>query len=318
MHLTPETYEQITTESESRRILVDEQSDKIVTMESNLRNKVQELFVLGTSFNSLKKDNERTRESLADAKTVLEQTEIVLAHTRQNLGEESQLRKAYQQSEERLAGIGEALIETLNTTNDHTNRLHSKLRRRSDLQSINREKWKVSQAHIAETTLGVCSQIGTLRDQQEKLIGSLTNRVRCFVETELHKLRASQVFVQTKEVAFKNSESDMNAQTCRVREDMNHVLDDIGTLQKDVKQRVRLSLNDLSTAAQHMINSLVAGLDSFRDQIEHSYNSLEQESIGVFDDLVNKMNEQQAEVDKLRQQVALANAKYLDSRKAFH
>ncbi|SMY30119.1 unnamed protein product [Zymoseptoria tritici ST99CH_1A5] len=318
VHLTPETYEQITTESESRRILVDEQSDKIVTMESNLRNKVQELFVLGTSFNSLKKDNERTRESLADAKTVLEQTEIVLAHTRQNLGEESQLRKAHQQSEERLAGIGEALIETLNTTNDHTNRLHSKLRRRSDLQSINREKWKVSQAHIAETTLGVCGQIGTLRDQQEKLIGSLTNRVRCFVETELHKLRASQVFVQTEEVAFKNSESDMNAQTCRVREDMNHVLDDIGTLQKDVKQRVRLSLNDLSTAAQHMINGLVAGLDSFRDQIEHSYNSLEQESIGVFDDLVNKMNEQQAEVDKLRQQVALANAKYLDSRKAFH
>lgn len=110
----------------------------------------------------------------------------------------------------------------------------------------------------------------------------------------------------------------MNAQTCRVREDMNYVLDNIGTLQKDVKQRVRLSLNDLSTAAQYIINSLVAGLDSFRDQIEHSYNSLEQESIGVFNDLVNKINKQQAEVDKLRQQVVLANAKYLDSRKAFY
>lgn len=95
VHLIPKTYEQITTESESRRILVDKQSDKIVTIESNLRNKVQELFVLSTSFNSLKKDNERTRESLADAKTVLKQTEIVLAYTRQNLREESQLRKAY-------------------------------------------------------------------------------------------------------------------------------------------------------------------------------------------------------------------------------
>lgn len=92
----------------------------------------------------------------------------------------------------------------------------------------------------------------------------------------------------------------MNAQTCRVREDINYVLDNIGILQKDIKQRVRLSLNDLSTVAQHIINSLVAGLDSFRDQIEHSYNSLEQESISVFDDLVNKMNKQQAEVDKLR------------------
>ncbi|KAK3046245.1 hypothetical protein LTS18_013411, partial [Coniosporium uncinatum] len=43
VYLTAETYEEITTESESRRILSEEQKDKLDTMEVNLRNKVEEL-----------------------------------------------------------------------------------------------------------------------------------------------------------------------------------------------------------------------------------------------------------------------------------
>ena len=55
----------MTEESESRKILSEEQAARIETMEANLRNKVQEL-----NFTLLKKDNEGTRQLLDDTKGV--------------------------------------------------------------------------------------------------------------------------------------------------------------------------------------------------------------------------------------------------------
>ena len=78
VYLTQETYDEITTESESRRILANEQRDKIETQECNLKNKIQELFSLTTTFKILKDDNEATKLILDNTKGLLEKTEIVL------------------------------------------------------------------------------------------------------------------------------------------------------------------------------------------------------------------------------------------------
>ena len=93
VYLSNENYEEITVESESRRILSEEQKARIETMEANLRNKVQELFSLTTNFTVLKRDHEVTRQALEDTNEVLVKTDIVLANTRQNLADEKILRK---------------------------------------------------------------------------------------------------------------------------------------------------------------------------------------------------------------------------------
>src|SRR5436190_6761033 len=85
VYLSTDAYEEMTIESESRRILSEEQRAKIETMEVNLRNKVQELFSLTSNFNSLKKDNESTSAALDDAQDDLLKTELVLRDTKRNL-----------------------------------------------------------------------------------------------------------------------------------------------------------------------------------------------------------------------------------------
>lgn len=55
VYLSTESFEEMVGESESRRILSEEQHARIETMEVNLRNKVQELFSLTNNFNILKK-----------------------------------------------------------------------------------------------------------------------------------------------------------------------------------------------------------------------------------------------------------------------
>ncbi|KYG41463.1 hypothetical protein M433DRAFT_158994 [Acidomyces richmondensis BFW] len=316
VYLTAETYEEITTVSESRRILSEEQKDRIETMEANLRNKVQELFILTTNFHTLKKDIERTRECLEGTKNVLEKTEIVLAHTRRNLAEETAIRKAHQQTEEKLAEIGEDLLSSLGTTTDHVNRLHSKLRRRSDLQSLNRTKWADSQTQVSETTLAVEDRIEALKAQQESLIAALSSRMQSFVSDELQQLQASQGLLEEKAAAFRISEREVNAQTGKAKDEMNHVLEEVKSLRQEVKQKVGSGLHDLSAAAQRISAGIAAELGGFHDQLEQSYISLGKEFKGVFEGLIKKMNEQQSESESLREQIVQANMNFVQAGQA--
>ncbi|EMC94377.1 hypothetical protein BAUCODRAFT_35587 [Baudoinia panamericana UAMH 10762] len=313
VYLTTETYEEMTTESESRRILAAEQKDKIETIESNLRNKVQELFSLTNTFHSLKRDTEQTRMMLEGTKSVLEKTEIVLHHTRQHLEEETELREAHERTEERLAAVGEDLLGTLGTTTEHVGRLHEKLRRRSELQGTNRMRWKESRMRVVESTVGVEERIEELRLRQQGSVMALTERMRVYVEDELRELQVSRDMLATKTAAFESSQAEVMAQRTESKDEMDRVLEGIGTLRADVKDKVGEGLNHLSAAAQRISAGIAAELDGFHSQLQDAYASLGKEFKNIFDGLIKRMSEQQEEVQRLRQQIRQANATFVEA-----
>lgn len=316
VYLTSERYEEITTESESRRILADEQRDKIETMEANLRNKVTELFALTNNFQSLKRNNEETRMHLQGTKSILEKTEIVLAHTKKSLSEETELRKAHQETEGKLTEMGQDLLGTLGTTTDHIGRLHSKLRRRSELQNQNRGKWSDSQGLVSDTTMSVEERIEALRSQQEALLAGLSGRMQSFVSDEMRELESSQTFLQEKAASFERSEAEVDTQTAKSKDDLNEVLEEIRTLREDVKQKVGAGLNDLSAAAQRISAGISTELDAFHGQLQDSYVSLGREFKTIFSDLIARMEDQKAEAHRLREQMAAANSAFMQAGQA--
>ncbi|EAT91906.2 hypothetical protein SNOG_00411 [Parastagonospora nodorum SN15] len=316
VYLTQENYEEITTISESRRILSEEQRDKLETMELNLRNKVEDLFKLTTSFQTLKKDNEQTQMALEGTKGILEKTEIVLEHTRQNLTEETELRKAHQKTESELADIGQDMISTLGKTTSDIDGLRSKIRRKSELQSQNRRNWTSSQTTVLDTTRLVEDRIEEFQQQQEQLMASLSDRMQDFVRDELAKLGASQSFLQEKMEAYQVSEQEVNEQTTKSRDDMNEVLEEIKTLREDVKLKIGAGLDELSAAAETISASIITELEAFHTQVHSSYASLGRDFKTTFDDLVKDLNEQQAENERLHQQVLDANAALVKANKS--
>ena len=316
VYLTQENYEEITTISESRRILSEEQRDRLETMEVNLRNKVEDLFKLTTSFQTLKKDNEQTQLALDGTKGILEKTEIVLEHTRQNLSEETELRKAHEKTESRLADIGKDMISTLSKTTSDIEGLRSKIRRKSELQSQNRRNWNSSQSQVVDTTRMVEDRIEEFQQQQEQLMNTLSERMQAFVRDELEKLGASQSFLQEKMEAYYVSEQEVNEQTAQSRDHMNEVLEEIKTLREDVKQKIGAGLDELSAAAETISANIITELEAFHTQVHTSYASLGKAFKGTFDDLVKNLNDQQAENDRLHQQVIDANATLIEANKA--
>ncbi|KAI9708964.1 MAG: kinesin motor protein cin8 [Bogoriella megaspora] len=316
VYLTTENYEQIVTESDSRRILSEEQKDKIETMETNLRNKVQELFSLTTNFNHLKKENEATKNTLHGTEDILKKTESVLALTRQSLNEETAFRKAHQATEEHLSNLGKDMISTLGRTTSDINGLRSKIRRKSDLQSVNRDNWVSSRVQVCGVASSVDDHIGELQSKQQDLIAGLSSRMQNFVQDELRKLSASQTFLKDKMEAFEASKDEVNAQTSKARDDMNEVLEEIKTLREDVKQKVGTGLNDLSAAAQRISAGIVTELEAFHGQLHASYSSLGKDFKNTFDDLARRLNDQQTEADTLRAKIAAADEALIASNQA--
>lgn len=311
VYLTQENYEEITTISESRRILSEEQRDRIETIEVNLRNRVEELFRITTNFQTLKKDNEQTQLALEGTKGILEKTEIVLEHTRQNLAEEGELRKAHEKTEGELAEIGYGMISTLGKTTSDLDGLRSKIRRKSELQSQNRRNWATSQNHVLDTTRMVEDRIEEFQQQQGEIMDLLSARMQDFVRDELEKLGASQFFLQEKMQAYQTSEKEVNDQTAKTRDDMNEVLEEIKTLREDVKTKIGSGLDELSSAAEQISANIITELDGFRDELHQSYANLGREFKATFDGLVKSLTTQQTENDRLHAQVLEANATLL-------
>jgi kinesin family protein 11 len=323
VYLSNENYEEITVESESRRILSEEQSAKIETMETNLRNKVQELFSLTSNFMTLKKDNEGTKAVLDETKSVLDQTEFVLSNTRQNLAEESLLRRAHQQTEEKLSVVGGELISTLSQTVHDVGGLHDKNRRKSDLQSLNRNTWGISQAQVSEVTSLVEDRVDEFRSQQEELMTAISNRMHSFVEGELEKLSSTQAFLESNVSAFEGSGKEVAEQTKSAKEQMDVVLEEIKTLREDVKTRVGEGLQGLSVAAERISAEVISELGAFHTQVfiyfeltyklanivqlHGSYSSLGRDFKALFEELIKHINTQKVEADELRKQLHAAS-----------
>lgn len=267
VYLTANSYEEITEESESRRILSEEQKAKIETMEANLRNKVQELFTLTSNFNSLRKDNDIARQTLDDTKGVLEKTEFVLQNTRQNLTEETLLRKAHQSTEEKLNNVGGELVSTLEKAVTDVGGLQSKIHRKSILQNDNRLEWENSKAKVAEAVDHMETNLVVFKKHQEDAISSLSTKLQGFVQEELEKVKLSKDYLASKISAFEDSEKEVIEQTSGAKEGMNEILEEIKILREEVKEKVGKGLSGISAAAGRIAAEVINELGGFHTQV---------------------------------------------------
>lgn len=316
VYLSNDVYEELTVQNESRRILTEEQAAKIETLETNLRNKVQELFSVTSNFMGLKKEHEATLGQLDETKELLEQTDIVLATTKKALAEETHLRKAHQATEEQLAAIGDDLISTLARTVGDVDGLHAKNRRKSDLHSLNRSTWNMSQAQVANITELVEGRIGEFRQDQEKHISNVSERMQAFVREELEKLSSTQSLIDQNLARFAESREQLLKQKEQSKEDMDRVLEEIKVVRDNVKQRVGESLQAIAAAAERIAGDVLSELGTFHSHLHASYSQLGRDFRVVFEALLRHIRAQKAESDRLRQELEGASQAIVESNQS--
>ncbi|PKS08291.1 hypothetical protein jhhlp_005235 [Lomentospora prolificans] len=303
VYLTNEAYEEMSAVSESRRIMLEEQAAKMETLEASLRNKTQELLNLTATFMGLKKDHDGIKSQLDDTKEILDQTELILAATRKSLAEETHLRKAHQETEEKLVEVGGKLLTTLEKTVSDVDGLHAKNRRKSDLQALNRGTWTAAQAHVEDVASLVEGRVLELRNEQSERISNVSKRMKGFVDEEFKQLATTQTFLEMQLAVFGESKRDLLERGNRSKDEMNKVLEEIKVVRDAVKERVGESLQAISGAAERISADVLSELDAFHNQLHTSYSSLGKEFKSVFEEMMRHIASQRSEADRLRRQL---------------
>ncbi|KAI1323757.1 kinesin-domain-containing protein [Xylariaceae sp. FL0255] len=307
VYLSNESYEEMAIVSESRRIQNEEQAAKLETLESNLRNKVQELFSLTSNFMGLKKDHDATKLQLEETKGVLDQTELVLEATRKTLAEEIHLREAHQKTEEQMRVVGGKLINTLHRTVGHVGGLHAKNKRKSDLQALNRTNWSLAQEQVSDVTSLVESRMEDFENEQQQHLSTISQRMQSFVEAELLKLSSTQSFLEENLDLFAQSKNDLIERKQKSKEEMDEVLEEIKELRENIKERVGDSLGAIAVAAETISHDILSELSTFHDFLRASYSMLGKDFKAIFEGLLRHITAQRKESDSLREQLQAAS-----------
>ncbi|KAI3324531.1 kinesin-domain-containing protein, partial [Xylariaceae sp. AK1471] len=303
VYLSNESYEEMATVSESRRIQNEEQAAKLETLESNLRNKVQELFSWTSSFMGLKRDHDATKLLLEETKCVLDQTELVLEATRKTLAEETLLREAHQKTEEQMQAVGGELINTLHKTVRDVGGLYAKNKRKSDLQALNRSNWVLAQEEVSDVTSLVEHRMEEFQSEQQQHLSSISHRMQTFVRSELEKLSSTQSFLDQNLELFAASKKELLERKQKSKEEMDEVLEEIKEVRNNIKERVGESLQAIATAAETIAQDVLSELSTFHNLLHTSYSCLGKDFKTIFEELLQHITAQRKESNSLREQL---------------
>ena len=240
------------------------------------------------------------------------------------LAEETHLRRAHEETEDKLTEIGGQLINKLHKTVHDVGGLHAKNKRKSDLQSLNRAAWGTSQGQVADVTSMVERRVLEFQDEQLEHISSVEQRMGNFVGEELRKLSATQAFLDEHLRVFVDSKKQMLEQKQQSKEGMDDVLEEIKVIRDSVKEKVGESLHSISQAAEKISADVLDEMNNLHDtvsfglpkpisrasanhlKLHNSYSSLGKDFKSIFEDLVRHITAQRSETDTLRLQLQSA------------
>lgn len=269
VYMSPDTYEEMVTENESRRIINKEQKERIESMEYGLRDKTQKLLTLTNHLKNLERDNEDTRSKLNQANDALTNAQHTLTETKEKLGEESVLRTAFESTEAQLHDIGYHLLSTLDDTVQDADGLHAKLERWQGLDNDNHRTWQQSVTEVSEITEKVEARMNDFQAHHTGLLHSFSTGIDQFLKSEMTAVEESRSLLYDS-LANDNVEAKNRAQLFNSKDEMEGVFDELKEIGSNVRTKVREAGNALSQVMARVSQGIMEELSRYNSQVNFS------------------------------------------------
>ncbi|RPB21587.1 kinesin-domain-containing protein [Terfezia boudieri ATCC MYA-4762] len=312
--LDEENYTKLLEESESRRVHVEEQGRKIEVLNIRYDKAMEEHRHKMKVYNETRAALQDTKEDLDRTKGTLEQTEKTLVDTQQSLVEETALRQAHEKTEGTLDTIGTGLMKTLGQTVSDIDLLQEKIQRKYELDLRNKEAWSKSQTQVQDVTQLVESMIKGHTELHTRLIEVWSTKAREFIVDGLvKKLEATQVKIQSTLEGFSSGKEQLLLGMGQNKDALNEVFEGLKILREEVKVHIGEGLREMNDAAQLKNAEILTELAEFQQALHRSYSELGREFKIRFDNTQKHMTAKQAEIEKLRLELASTASSLIDS-----
>lgn len=307
VYLTPEAYDELTTESEALGTLVKEQRERIETVESKLSRKGHDLVELTSQLDHAKKEGEAMRGTLNSTKLLLETERTASTHTKLMLRNETAARQRSELTEQQLRHVIRNLTEKVDQSTADVTGLHLKLQRRSDLHTRNREQFVKMQKDVGDTVAAVDAQLLEFRTDHQKVLDALSGRMRSFFQQEMIELSTAREELERETVAFGELHQEMSAQTVQGENGLDNVTREVKMLRNELKAKVETRFADMGAVLKRIHIGIQDKMEVFHSQLQSSYAGFGEGIKTISDDLSKKLAEQHEEVQRLWSEMTEAN-----------
>jgi kinesin family protein 11 len=267
VYLTPENFDRLVGENESKTILNEEQRAKIALLEANLRNKVQELFSMTTSFNLAKKEVDALKASLRTTSGLLERTELVLQSTRRSLEEETALRRAHQRTEEQLTVLSQQWLTNMTKTLSEQAILHAKLELKDEMAQRNLRTWRDNQDCVASVTSTIQEKLGDFASIQQQLAEEISASIVRVVQQELAGVGERDAYLLQRDAHLKDCQARWQASSRHAASVMDKTLGQVGAAKRNLQSMTGGGLHGFSALAARITAEVSSELQKFQIQV---------------------------------------------------
>lgn len=310
IYLSDESYNTLTQESESRRILIDEQKMRLDVVEVQLQEYKEQSEHYDKNIEALNEKLAQKDEEVATQKESLEKTTSDLLDTRRELEEvklrlekEEQTKEAYKKTERKLTDIGKELIGTLEHTVEDVFSLHDKVQRTEVAHTANTSTIQIMQGKVSDFSSSFIGNQEEFRNQYEQVNKDISHRLEDYITTLESKWNT--VFDEIdSQIANHASKSDLFLQNLeKTNEESKIVMSNMSSLRMEMKEKIGKGLNDVQQATMSTCQQLSTDLSGLSDVIQNSHAKLGHKFQKILKSIQEQIAKEKESIDNIRGQL---------------
>lgn len=322
IYLDSENYKEIMAESESQKILVNEQQRKLDTVNRQLKAARELVESTKQQLLQVNRELESSSNGLNDAMSELKSTSSELQTTRDDLQNGSGLRLSIVGSNLDGLNMGQELISTLDRTIMDVNVLHDRLQKKYHLDNVAKENIVTSCADIDSSVSQVQDLLSSFSGKHNDLANSLSEIINQRVQQEAERMASATNFVDKSLTSLDRLKIQIKETTGKSEMELNDLFSTVDSVRQDIKSEVRDGLRGLQQSASDICVSIGNEITTFKSHIQTPISDIStliqticdesttqtQQSNDAINALQNKMTAKSNELQtRYEQQVSIFN-----------
>jgi kinesin family protein 11 len=327
IYLSDETYNKLTEESESRRILIDEQKMRLDVVEGQLQEYKEQsehdnkkLEALNEKLSHKDKELSTKTENLEKTTSELQDTKRELEEVKRLLDRETQSKNAYKNTEKKLTDIGKELINTLEHTVNDVFSLHDKIRRTEVANTANISSVQLIQEKVSGFSASFMDNQESFSNQYEQINKDISQSLQEYFATLESKWNT--VFDEmNSQISDHASKSELFIQNLdRSNEESKKVMSNMSSLRMEIKDKIEKGLSDVQQVTMSTCQQLSTDLSRLNEVIQDTHGNLGNNFQQALKIIQEQISEEKDAIDNIKGELEVReryNKEELDRQRCF-
>lgn len=300
VYLTQESYQALVDENESRRVQIEDQQSRLAVVELQLSTSRERQETFDKEFKQLK-------DQLVDKEDQLHRTQMELAENQTHLkkietslNEETQVRKAHQQTEARLLAVGKELINSIGSTTSDIKLLHNRIEEFKSVNYANKENLSTAKLHVNSSFNEYDKRAAVFHNELRSIERTLEQSFGNFSRSGKQNLETLRKSVDSSLELYSELHSSLSEKCMSGHNALNDALYQLSPVKDIISSQIGEQLSQLRVMLQTYSRTTLNEIQKHQEDIRGSFNSIGKEFKSTFDKMKCQLVSQRQEISQLR------------------